>query len=138
MIKSVFLTAFALTAFSFSGLSWVKIEKKDRGLFGYRDVYASYSGPNSMLGCANPGWKACKWSNGIAGSVVLNASGDTKTIDDYQPIEDAVMEHITRESTSGAIYFGSDLYVKYTYDTDDDHLVMEVYSLYEARTLGLI
>ena len=138
MIKSVFLLAIALTAFSFSGLSWVKIEKRDRGMFGYRDVTASYSGPNSMLACANPGWKACKWSNGITTGVVTDANGTVMPIDDYQPIEDAVMSHITKDNTSGAMYYGSDLYVKYSYDASDDHLIMEVYSLYEARTLGLI
>lgn len=138
MIKSIFLSAIALTAFSFSGLSWTKIEKYNRGVFGYRDVTASYSGPNSMLACANPGWNACKWRNGIVTGVVTDADGTVMPIDDYQPIEDAVMSQITKENTSGAIYYGSDLYVKYSYDADTDHLVMEVYSLYEARTLGLI
>jgi hypothetical protein len=70
--------------------------------------------------------------------VVTDANGTVMRIDDLQPIEDAVIAHITKDNNSGTMYYGSNLFVKYSYVMEGDHFVMEVYSLYEARTLGLI
>jgi hypothetical protein len=70
--------------------------------------------------------------------VVTDANGTVMPIDDLQPIEDAVFARITEDTKSGTMYYGSDLFVKYSYTTEGDHFVMEVYSLYEARTLRLI
>jgi hypothetical protein len=138
MFKSVFLAMIAVTAFSLSGLSYVGIDRYNRGMFGYKDVSADYSNGNSVLACANPGWTACKWKNGFVPSVVIDDNGTLQSIDDTQPIEDAAMSRITRDNLSGSFYYGSNLYVQYSYATEGDHLAMKIYSLYEAHKLGLI
>jgi hypothetical protein len=134
MLKSILLVT-ALTVFSFAGFSWTKIERYNGGFFGYKTVAESTSGPNSILACSDPGKLKCK---GAGLGVVLDENGVVMPIDDYTPIEDEVMARLTRENTSGSFHYGSELYVKYSYDIDSDHLVMEIYSLYEAHTLGYI
>jgi hypothetical protein len=60
MFKSIALSIIAVTAFSLSGLSWIKYERYNRGIFGYKYVNTSTSGGNTLVACPNPGWNACK------------------------------------------------------------------------------
>ncbi|MNK24819.1 hypothetical protein D3C87_431340 [compost metagenome] len=138
MVKSLLLTAAAITAFSFSGFSWIKYERYNRGIFGYKYVNTSTTGPNTLVSCSDPGWSGCRKDNGITTGVVTDANGTVRPIDDIEPIVEAVTARITKESTEGTMYYGSDLFVKYSYKTEGDRFVMEVYSLYEARALGYI
>ena len=134
MIKSLLL-GIALTLFSFSGFSWTKIIKENGGFLGYKTVTESTSGPNTILACTDPGRTKCK---GNSMGVLIESGGEIVALGDYDAIEEEVMRLLTDENTSGSFYVGTTLYVTYSYNADAGRLVMEIYSLYEAQTLGLI
>lgn len=134
MIKSILLGT-ALIAINFSVFSWTKIEKYNGGFFGYKSVAESHSGDNHMLACADPGKQNCKFAGTFG---VIDQGGEEIIIDDFEPIESEVLSRITRDNTFGSFYFQSDFFIKYSYDIESDRLIIEIYSIYEATSLGLI
>lgn len=124
-----------LIAFSFSGQCWTKIEKTNGGLRGFRTVTESITPGSSMLACYDPGRSKCVFSGGFT---VISEDGEIIKYDDFSIIEEEVMKRITRDNTSGSFAFSSDLFVKYSYNDNSDKLTMEIYSTYEAKTLGFI
>lgn len=117
---------------------WYKIERTNRGIFGYDVVYETTAGPNTILGCSNPGRKSCHGSGIISvtpsGPVIDNSSVDdiNKTVD--QRIADAEYG----KDTKGNFYYGSDFYVEFTYVFASDKIEINIYSVKEAKDLGLI
>jgi hypothetical protein len=118
--------------FAFDGFCWTKIEKYNGGFFGYKVVYEEHSGPNHMLGCADPGKKSCTWAG------IVSTSDGEATEEQLKEIDDMVLRKILSNDLEGTFYYSSNFYVHYSYNVDLDKLNFEVYNLNEAHELGLI
>ena len=118
--------------FASNSYAWIKIEKANKGLFGYKYVNEDHTSGSHMLACAEPGWNGCNWDNPPTFD-----DGNFLDLDDYLEIESEVESKIESGVSSGDFLFET-IYVEFTYDQDLDRLVMKLYSKDEARELGLL
>lgn len=122
-----------LLSFNFKANAWIKIEKKDGGLLGYKLVSYSESGPNQLLACSDPGRQKCKFP-------ALARIEDGEIID--ESIIDAIDVEVTAKVKGIAVKgeYISELgyFVKYFYDIESNSLAYEIYTIKEATSNGFI
>jgi len=85
-----------------------------------------------MLGCYDPGKKSCTWAG-----IVSTSDGEATEVQ-LKEIDDLVLKKVLNNYLEGSFYYGSNFYVHYLYNVDEDKLNFEVYNLNEAHELGFI
>jgi hypothetical protein len=133
-MRKYFFTAAVLLGCSMPARAWTKIVKENGGFFGYKTVTEQVTPGSSQLVCSNPGHTKCKFSP----IVTVDPDGTTLSEDQLDDIDSWVEGRLVNREASGNFLYSDAFYVKYTYDPETDKLEIEIYSLDEARDLGLI
>lgn len=109
--------------------------KSGGGLFGYKYVTTTETPEENkiVVACADPGLTRCR----SALKPVL-PDGSSITPEMLENIDIAVTAQLTPEHTSGSLIYNNALYVRYSYNIDEDNLKVEVYTIDDAREEGLI
>lgn len=113
----------------------ITYNKSGGGLFGYKFVTTTeWPEENKIIvACADPGLTRCK--SALAYTL---PNGSVITPEMLENIDIAVTAQLTPEHTSGSLVYNSALYVRYSYNVDEDNLQVEVYTIDGAREEGLI
>ena len=134
-MKKLLIISF-VTCFSFLSLADtpMTVTKKNRGLFGYKQVTEVYGEGMHTLSCFDPGRTSCR-SNGL---IVLNETLSI-TEDVFLTIDGSVENLVkNNQRISGKFVFDGKCFITYSYNPDKDELVYTIYSLSQAETLNLI
>jgi hypothetical protein len=116
---------------STNAFCWIKIDKYNGGLFGYRNVTESHSGDNHMLGCADPGKNKCRFSS-------ISSSGETPSLFQIEQIDIQIQDKLRNENFRGDFIFENSYFVKYIFDYNINKLSYEIYSIQEAKNFGFL
>ncbi len=87
----------------------------------------------TIVACCDPGLTRCK-----AAATFVMPDGPDLTPDTVTDIDKTVTGLLTPENTSGKLVYNNTFVVIYSYDIDADDLMFKVYSMGQARSLGLI
>lgn len=63
----IIVTLFCLLGISNANATFVRIEKHNGGIFGYKDIQYTQNGADKWLYCNDPGWSRCKSNRPIPG-----------------------------------------------------------------------
>jgi hypothetical protein len=133
-MKRLLLVGFVM-GFSFLSLADVPLEvtKKNRGLFGYKQVTEIYGEGRHTLSCFDPGHTSCRTNGLVVLSETVSLSSDEQLL-----IDKTVEDNVKGGSVSGKFVFDNKCLVVYTYDPDTDLLHYMVYTIAQAQSLNLI
>lgn len=113
----------------------VTYTKSNGGFFGYKYVdQTTFNNGDSHLQCTDPGWTRCK----VTPVQIVLPDGGTVIFDEplFNTIDAVVMRNVTEENPSGSFVFDNQLFVRYSYDVKKDTLIVDVFTLAEARSAG--
>ncbi len=139
MKKIIFLGC--LLTCSFFSKANIIITKKDGGLFGNKSVSETQAEGMHTLTCTDPGRTRCKATLGLVVITVGTQQLDEfiLTSDELDVIDLTIENLVANERReSGHFIFDNKCFVNYTYDTENDCLIYNVYSIQEAQSLNLI
>ena len=134
MKKEFFLCSICTILVTFSSFAVIDVTKKNRGLFGYKQVVETVAEGKHTLSCFDPGRMKCKSS---LGSYVVDEN-ITLTEAEFNIIDHRVEELVSDGSSSGRFVFDNKCFVVYSYCETSYHLKFSIYSMEEARDNGLI
>ncbi len=131
------LTAFSIGFVLLANIcSAVVIKTKSHGgFFGYKYIdQTSFNNGTTYLSCSDPGFSRC---TAIPVAIAIG-SPILLTDESSASIENRVMQSINEQNTKGKILFDNSLVIKYHYNVKNDRLRMEIYTLEEALSKGII
>ena len=134
MKKYFFLCAIGTLLASFSLHAEIEVTKKNRGLFGYKEITETVAEGRHTLSCFNPGRMKCKSS---LGSYVVDENL-TLTEAEFNIIDHRVEELVSEGRSSGRFVFDNKCFVVYSYCENSDTLRFSIYSMEEALEIGII
>lgn len=120
---------------SFYSNAEIIVTKKDRGIFGYKEVTEVQAEGRHTLTCLHPGRQACRPqipSMVVDGTLTLTAT-EFNTID--ATIERTVQDN---EKEMGSFIFDNKAFVTYSYNPYQNTLIYTIYSITEAKNKNLI
>ncbi|MCC5924890.1 MAG: hypothetical protein JJT77_13995 [Crocinitomicaceae bacterium] len=134
MKKEFFLCSIGTLLISLNAFAAIDVTKKNRGLFGYKQVVETVAEGKHTLSCFDPGKTKCKSS---IGNYVVD-DHLTLSENEFKIIDNRVEESVSGGSLNGRFVFDNKCYVIYSYCENSDHLKFSIYSMEEARENGLI
>lgn len=113
----------------------IEVTRDKRRLFGYRDVIETSGEGRHIINCSNPGHTKCK---SVLGLIDLG-NGTTLSEGEFDLIDEKVEDLITSSNGSaGRFVFNSKCLIVYRYITSTEKVNYTIYSMDEAKQLGLI
>lgn len=113
----------------------IVFHKSNGGFFGYKFVTSTDWGNGTVVvACTDPGKTRCK----MASAALVTPTGPELSPDAFLAIDKTVSSLLSPENTSGKLVYNNSLFVTYKYDVELDDLLVTIYSMDEAKKLGLI
>ncbi|MBS1650981.1 MAG: hypothetical protein JSU07_03135 [Bacteroidetes bacterium] len=105
------------------------------GLFGYKYVnQTTFNNGDSNVNCSNPGWTWCRIT---PVNITLPDGGTVVLNENLQSVFDEIItKNITETTHSGKFIYDNKLFVRYSYNVNEDSLVVNIMTLEEAKAEG--